>query len=133
MGTRALVHVNDGGTTLLTIYRQFDGYPTGMGKDLAAILRGRTIVNGFGAGMDESNTSNGMGCLAATLVKQLKDGIGNVYVYPPCSSGVGEEYVYTVNRRDGRLTLSIVSVYGGTDPLYAGFADDLTDDMLDAL
>ena len=37
MGTRTLVHIKSGdfaSQTLVTIYRQFDGYPAGMGNDL---------------------------------------------------------------------------------------------------
>lgn len=113
MGTRSLVHVKEAGKnskTLITIYRQYDGYPTGMGDDIVQILNGGDckLVNGYGA--DESPAVfNGMGCLAAYLVGALKDGrIGNVYIYPADSVDVNEEYVYTLYVKDGKVFMSIV-------------------------
>jgi hypothetical protein len=42
MSTRSLTHVKDeAGRTLVTFYRQGDGYPTGHGKDLADFSRPR--------------------------------------------------------------------------------------------
>ena len=38
MGTRTLVHIKDGKKTIATIYRQYDGYPSGMGEDIKRIL-----------------------------------------------------------------------------------------------
>lgn len=50
MGTRSLTHIMDDHTEaiLTTLYRQMDGYPDGHGADLAEILKGRRMVNGFG-------------------------------------------------------------------------------------
>lgn len=99
MGTRSLTHVKDDGPeskTLVTIYRQFDGYPTGMGKALADFLSGRKVVNGIWANDREIPASNGMGCLAASLIKALKDGTGNIYIYPTDSKDCGEGYTYTI-------------------------------------
>ena len=31
MGTRSIIHVKDERKTITTIYRQYDGYPSGMG------------------------------------------------------------------------------------------------------
>lgn len=133
MGTRSLTHVKDDvwnpedePKTLVTIYRQYDGYPTGMGKDLASFLSPFEIVNGFG--VETAGIANGMGCLAAQLIKHLKDGVGNVYIYPADSTGVGEEYVYTVYRqghRDstGGLFLKVEDTYSHA-VLYDGPVQD---------
>lgn len=32
MGTRSIIHVKDGRKTIVTLYRQYDGYPSGMGE-----------------------------------------------------------------------------------------------------
>ena len=40
MGTRSITHIRDNDTTLVTLYRQYDGYPSGMGVDLAEQLVG---------------------------------------------------------------------------------------------
>ena len=75
MGTRSLTYVHEGGlksTPLVCMYRQMDGYPTGMGNDLKEILRGHELVNGFGMGPRKKVQHNGMGCLAAYVIGLLK-------------------------------------------------------------
>ncbi len=49
MGTRALTFVYDGDKPIVNLYRQYDGYPTGHGAELAQFLDGFKIVNGIGA------------------------------------------------------------------------------------
>lgn len=65
-------------TTLAAIYRQYDGYPSGHGKDLADFLKAGKLVNGIGPGQE--NVFNGIGCLAAQVIKHLKDGPGGLYI-----------------------------------------------------
>ncbi len=108
MGTRALIHIKDKGVTLLTIYRQFDGYPSGLGQELGEILSGQELPSGY---IDDKSLApsfyNGMGCLAAYIVKELKEKWGNVYIYPVDSQDVGEDYVYIIEESgdDKKLTL----------------------------
>ena len=46
MGTRSTTAIRDeNGKTLVTIYRQYDGYPTGHGQELADFLKARTLIN----------------------------------------------------------------------------------------
>jgi hypothetical protein len=98
MGTRSTTTIYDGETPLVTIYRQFDGYPSGHGAELASFLTGKTIVNGFGRG-DTAQQFNGAGDLACRLITALKDGdpndIGGFYVIPTDQAG-GEDYHYDV-------------------------------------
>lgn len=101
MGTRSLTHIKgDDGKTLVTIYRQFDGYPSGMGQELSDLCGKVTLVNGY---MDEDwpTTANGMGCLAASLIAELKSEggkpkIGNVSIHIADDTDCWEEYVYTI-------------------------------------
>ena len=96
MGTRSITHIHDGDLTdeiLCTIYRQFDGYPEGLGAELAGVLAPLAIVNGFKKDRPEAN---GMGCLAAQIVGALKKGVGNVYIYKAGSQDHGEEYTYRI-------------------------------------
>lgn len=117
MGTRSLTHVLDDHTesVLVTIYRQFDGYPSGHGADLAEILKDRTVVNGIGSNTP-AKASNGAGCLAATIVTLLKgEEIGGIYLEPPGTEDHGEEYVYTVKppANPGEpIRLKVESTYG---------------------
>ena len=87
MGTRSLTHfieVNDGKEeTLTTLYRQYDGHPESIGLELATFLESGLMVNGYG--MTDKRQFNGLGCLVAQVIAELKDGVANVYVYPPDS------------------------------------------------
>ena len=94
MGTRSLTFVYDGDVPVINIYRQYDGYPSGHGHELAQFLDSKTLVNGFGE--QNSFDANGMGCLAAQLIVQLKHGVGGIYIYPVSSTDCFQDYEYHV-------------------------------------
>ena len=94
MGTRSLTFVYDGDVPLINVYRQYDGYPSGHGHELAQFLDSKTLVNGFGK--QNSFEANGMGCLAAQLIVQLKHGVGGIYIYPVSSTDCFQDYEYHV-------------------------------------
>jgi len=101
MGTRSLTHIkDDNDNTLVTIYRQYDVYPTGMGQDLKDILAPKRLGNGVGGGATLENFANGMGCAAAAVIAALKDDVGNVYIQTPDATDCWEEYVYTIRPMD---------------------------------
>lgn len=114
MGTRSITHIigDEFGrrVTLCTIYRQYDGDYHGHGKDVAAFLAERTMVNGYGG---DKMVFNGAGDLATQLIRHLKeDGPGNVYLMEPGANDVGEEYAYTVEAKNHReVVLSAESIY----------------------
>ena len=133
MGTRSVTYILDEKErTLALIYRQFDGYPDGMGKDLYNILVGRPIVCGFP--MEELENPrppfNGMGDLAATVVRDLKKGIGNVYLFAGIFVGnvqsarekYDAEFVYIIGARENALTIQAYSLKLGKSAklLYSG-------------
>ena len=94
MGTRCLTFVYDGGVPVINVYRQFDGYPSIHGHELAQFLNSKTLVNGY---TDKNSAeANGMGCLAAQLIVQLKRGVGGIYIYPVTSTDCGQDYEYHV-------------------------------------
>ena len=96
MGTRSITAVLDeSGNELVTIYGQWDGYPAGHGADLKACCP-TELVNGI-RGDKQEKTANGMGCLAATVVGGLKQGIGGVYLIPTGKRYMSEEYIYTLS------------------------------------
>ena len=66
--------------TVVEIYHHWDGYPEGLGVKLASYLDDKSIVNGLGSKDSEDIVFNGVGCMAASIVAQLKDGPGNVYI-----------------------------------------------------
>lgn len=103
MGTRSTTIVLDGNQELCRIYRQMDGYPTGHGLDLAKLCNVQ-IVNGFGSGMKAGTHANGMGCLAAQIIKGLKNDIGGIYL-EPTGGEVSDwcEYIYIVRGKEGEV------------------------------
>ena len=96
MGTRSLTCVlNNNKKYIITMYRQYDGYPEGHGKELANFLKKITIINGI-SGQKMGDAANGIECLAAQMVAHFKNDIGGIYLYPPKTRDVGEEYIYTI-------------------------------------
>jgi hypothetical protein len=114
MGTRTLVHIKDGKKTIATIYRQYDGYPSGMGEDIKRILnKGEVeVLNGYNGSTKSPAYFNGMGCLAAFLVGELKEQkIGNVYLMAANSKDCGEDFVYTLSVIKGKLNVKVQDVW----------------------
>jgi hypothetical protein len=110
MGTRSLTYIKDqyedNDNTIICMYRQYDGYLSGHGKELAEFLQDFTILNGYS--MDTpAGYANGMSCLAAQLVAHFKDGIGNIYLYPTSTKDVGEEFIYTISLTDNGINIDV--------------------------
>lgn len=96
MGTRSATLFIDGNQTVCHLYRQYDGYPSGHGVDLARACDVK-LCNGYTREQADGAWANGIACLAATAVARFKTGIGNIYLH-----GLDEnpsdwvEYVYVV-------------------------------------
>ena len=103
MATRAMISIakreegvsfsEEPNKTIVDIYHHWDGYPEGLGVTLASYLDDKKIVNGLSR--DYQDVFNGMGCLAASIVAELKYGPGDVYIEPRDSHG-WIEYQYYV-------------------------------------
>jgi hypothetical protein len=94
MGTRSLTFVYDGDKAIINMYRQFDGYPTGHGQELANFLNGFEIVNGYGE--VKPKIANGMGCLAAQMIAHFKQSVGGFYIHPVTDTDCWQDYEYHV-------------------------------------
>ena len=105
MGTRALTFVYDGDKPIVNLYRQYDGYPTGHGAELAAFLEDFRIVNGIGR--ETTRVANGMGCLAAQIVAHFKDSVGGFYIHSVDSTECGQDYEYHVYQKDKELRVRV--------------------------
>jgi len=129
MGTRSLTKfINAEGETCALAYKQYDGYPTGYGTDLATFLSQFTVVNGIPVG-DSLKLANGIECLAAQVVAEFKDGAGGYYLYPTNYEDCGQEYYYTITQdTTGDIIMEVSDMYDyyfkGT-PL--GFLESLKD------
>lgn len=103
MGTRSLTKIIEqdkkSGEELIIamMYRQFDGYLDGHGRDLVEFLRNCEVVNGIREVKQGGRTFNGGGCLAAQCVAHFKDDgePGGVYLQKP-SPEATEEFVYEI-------------------------------------
>ena len=96
MGTRSLTFVYDGEQPIINMYRQFDGYPSGHGQELAEFLNSfDAITNGISLG-ENRKTANGMGCLAAQMIVNFKNGVGGFYIYSVDSTNCWQDYEYHV-------------------------------------
>ena len=105
MGTRSLTRVietwkDDNGKEkkqlLITMYRQYDGYPEGHGQELADFLKAGKVVNGLGADRT-AKVFNGAGCLAAQMISHFKgDEAGGIYIYPNNTKDAWQNYEYHV-------------------------------------
>ena len=92
MATRAKIHIarREEGVSfseipekvIVSIYNHYDGYPEGLGVTLASYLNDKIVTNGLG-NRDDYSVFNGMGCLSASLIEELKDGPGDIYIEDP--------------------------------------------------
>ena len=123
MGTRCLTFVYDGNVPVINIYRQFDGYPSGHGHELAQFLNSKKLVNGY---TDKLNSAeaNGMGCLAAQLIVQLKHGVGGIYIYPVASTDCFQDYEYHVYEDEVVVKDPTAVIFEGTWKQFAQFCLD---------
>jgi hypothetical protein len=127
MGTRSLTYIEETHQTaiadeennnevhetkqnILCMYRQYDGYLSGHGAELAEFLQDFNVVNGYNHDTPK-RSANGMGCLAAQLIAHFKDGIGNIYIHEPNDSNCGEEYTYTIYEKDGKVRIRAYDVW----------------------
>ena len=113
MGTRSNTVVINNGNKILNLYRQFDGYPSGHGAELAEFLGSITMVNGLGPS-PSAKQANGMGCLAAQIVAHFKSGPGGIYIDSP-DRVCDNDYTYAIrgNTMDPEAGLMVtVDEYG---------------------
>ncbi len=99
MGTRSLTIVKESidpsCEDIIVMYKQFDGYPEGLGLRLANFLKGFIIINGIPPDPDPKS-ANGMHDLAAQLVAEFTNGIGEIYLHPSGTRDVWEEFIYYI-------------------------------------
>ena len=106
MGTRCRTIIHDDGVPLISMYRQFDGYLSGHGLELATFLLDMKIVNGLG--LERKRVANGAGCLAAQMIAQFKTAPGNIYIEPmPDEDTDHVDYVYKVMVDSGKITVEV--------------------------
>lgn len=122
MGTRSLTFLyacNSDSEPFVCMYRQFDGYPNGHGRELAEFLMPIEVVNGYTPDRRARTHANGMGCLAAQMIHHFKgEEIGGIYLLVPnLESDSGQEYEYHV----WKDKVKVIDCYSeGDEPLFTG-------------
>ena len=101
MGTRSTItfceKINDEIEPLVSIYQQYDGYLEGVGKDLCTWLSKMTILNGYSFyDRYSDDVANGVGCLVAQYIRNIKPHIGDTYIIPMDSSQDDIDYNYKI-------------------------------------
>ena len=118
MGTRSLTYVYEGETPIICMYRQFDGYPTGHGQELANFLNELAIHEGISGKPELFTYANGMGCLAAQMIVNFKKSPGGFYIHPiDFNQDVWQEYEYHVFEKH-------VVVKNPTEVIFDGYWSD---------
>ena len=111
MGTRSITTIIDNqwgeSSKLMTMYRQFDGYPSGHGKELHEFLHPLRVCNGIGRNQSMGSWANGAWCLAAQMVRHFKTEIGNIYIVEPRTKLDGEDYGYEITVQEN-LDINVV-------------------------
>jgi hypothetical protein len=108
MGTRSLTYIyNDADMPLVCIYRQYDGFPSVHGAELAEVLN--------------ETKNNGIECLSASIVGKLKNGEwGNTYLYPPfAEQDCGQDFEYII--KDDLVMVMQIGMKGDKIKLFEGF------------
>ena len=112
--------------TIVDFYHLWDGYPDGLGVTLASYLNGYHIVNGMGR--ENDRLFNGIGCMAASIVAELKDGAGDVYIEPRESHSWIDYHYYIW----GDYYKSIwISIFDGDECIFVGKPQALLDKYTD--
>ena len=93
--------------TIVDIYHHWDGYPEGLGVTLASYLDDMRIRNGIGSKDDPDYIFAGLGCMAASIVAELKDGPGNVYIEDRGSHGWIDYHYYVWGDYNKGIWISI--------------------------
>jgi hypothetical protein len=107
--------------TIVDIYHHYDGYPEYLGVKLASYLNGYHVVNG--SGRDGDKLFNGIGCMAASIIAELKDCPGNVYIEDPERKHGWIDYEYFVWADDYKSIW--ISIFDGDECIFVGESDKL--------
>ena len=94
MGTRSTTKIYDGKDLILSLYKQYDGYVEGWGKELKDFIKSGKFVNGFGNSKERQ--FNGIGCFALQLVSEFKEGVGGLYA---TTKNDTQEYNYKITMK----------------------------------
>ena len=125
MGTRSLTYVYVEDTPIMCMYRQFDGYPSGHGVELAEFLTQIEMGNGISGSPELFSFANGMGCLAAQMIVNFKKSPGGFYIYPvELDQACWQEYEYHVYEKQVVVKNPTEVIFEGSYDKFMSFCYD---------
>ena len=125
MGTRSLTYVYVEDTPIMCMYRQFDGYPSGHGVELAEFLTQIEMGNGISGEPELFSFANGMGCLAAQMIVNFKKSPGGFYIYPvELDQACWQEYEYLVYEKQVVVKNPTEVIFEGSYEEFMSFCYD---------
>ena len=137
MATRATIHIakREEGVSfsekpdkkIVSIYHHWDGYPEYLGVKLASYLEDKKITNGLSRG--KNYCFNGLGCMAASIIAELKDEPGNVYIEDPNRPHGWIDYEYYIWGTEHKDIW--ISVFDGDECIFVGKPQALLDKYAD--
>ena len=119
MGTRSLTFVYEENKPIVNMYRQFDGYPSGHGQELAEFLLSGELVNGYSD--ETAKVFNGMGCLAAQMIVHFKKSVGGFYIHAVTDTECWQDYEYHVYENRVLVKNPGVIIFSGTYKEFSTF------------
>jgi len=143
MGTRSLTHFIERhteqpkdkrykpiviDTEVVVMYRQYDGYPSGHGTELAEFLSKGRLVNGISA-VEPELVFNGMGCLSAQVVAHFKHGAGGIYLHKAGTKDCWQEYDYYVIGNDETKELILKCVNSRGKVIFQGTPKEFVEQL----
>lgn len=126
MGTASTITIMDSKMNkYVCIYQHYDGYIDGVGHQLAEWLDKHTLINGISGQTMEEGFCNGLGCMVAQFIHDMKTEIGNFYI-EPCNCKTQEDYNYTViiDERTGKIAICVYR-WDDVKPIFKGTPKDL--------
>jgi len=114
-----------------TFFRHCDGYPDGMGKDLAGYLEDKNLVNGIGMDYVKGRDFNRAGTISIPLMSYIQE-LSGAEVMPTGSNGGDEDYIYDIFYREGGFVIKTTCKYSGLslEMKARDFCSDKVDDAL---
>jgi hypothetical protein len=109
MGTTSTTLIMQNDKPLVNMYTQYDGDPSGHGKDLYNFLKNISLVNGLSGNESMGSHANGVNCLAAQIIAHFKDDVGEIYIVPLDNCYENYNYRVEYDCNDNFLAIQCIS------------------------
>lgn len=118
MSTRSVIARREGDSGFVGVYHHWDGYPSGLGKDLVDLCRSKFdgdvdsmlkfVIDEHGGGWSSLNAGE---CFCHRTDAELEESNSDFVVTEKNASESGCEYAYVFTKQDGKDVMHILSSY----------------------